>query len=54
LFLRSKEEEEEEMLNITSENVSDARAYRGFPGARVFDARASPHFDVVEVRPRNY
>ena len=28
------------MLNITTENVSDA--YRGFPGTRVFDAQASP------------
>jgi hypothetical protein len=25
-----------------------------FPGTRVFDAQASPHFVVVEVRPRNY
>ena len=36
------------MLNIRMD------AYRGFPGTRVFDAQASPHLDVVEVRPRNY
>ena len=47
-----EEEEEEEILHAEHYNVSDA--YRGFPGTRVFDAQASPHFDVVEVRPRNY
>ena len=38
------------ILNKTSQKL---KRLRGFPGIWVFFALASPHFNVVEVCPRN-
>ena len=50
-ILQEEEEEEEICACCTLECLGRLE----FPGGtRVFDAQASPHFDVVEVGSRNY
>ena len=45
-------DEEISMLNIRMSRTPIEGS--PVPGVQKFDAQASPHFDVVEVRPRNY
>ena len=52
----AEEKEQEKILFISMLNIKIEclERLRGFPGTWVFYALASPHFNVVEVRPRNY